>query len=150
MPRLVGAAQSVTAVSQDAVTTTFNSSGTLNTAQYTTSLQYLVIAGGGGGGGSNAGSNHVGAKGSASSIAGTPITTITSEGGGGGGTGASYSPYPYPGISGGSGGGGGTTFYPRGTGTSNQGYPGGYGSRAANTGADVAGGEPLQTLYRNH
>jgi len=80
MPRLIGAGQAVTSVSQDAVTTTFNSSGTLTTAQYTTQLQYLMIAGGGGGGGTNAGTMTVGTRGSASSIAGTPIFTSNTGG----------------------------------------------------------------------
>jgi len=39
---------------QSAVTTTFNSSGTLTTAANTVSIDYLVVAGGGGGGIENA------------------------------------------------------------------------------------------------
>jgi hypothetical protein len=38
------------AVVQPEVITTFNSSGTLTTAPYTTEVEYLVVAGGGGGG----------------------------------------------------------------------------------------------------
>jgi hypothetical protein len=41
MPRLVGAAQTVTSATQDAVITTFNSSGTLTTAPLTIKLTYL-------------------------------------------------------------------------------------------------------------
>ena len=37
------------AVVQPEVITTFNSSGTLTTAPYTTAVEYLVVAGGGGG-----------------------------------------------------------------------------------------------------
>ncbi len=43
MPRLIGAIQNTTP--QPAVITTFNSSGTLTTAPYTTELQYVVVAG---------------------------------------------------------------------------------------------------------
>ena len=73
---------------QSAVTTTFNSTGTLTTGTHTTSLQYLIVAGGGGGGGHPvSGTFTVGTRGGDSSIAGTPITTVTSTGGGGGDTG---------------------------------------------------------------
>ena len=74
---VIGVSNAVQDISQSEVISTFNSSGTLTTEQHTTQLQYLIIAGGGGGGGSNGGANHVGVKGSDSSIAGTPITTVT-------------------------------------------------------------------------
>ena len=50
MPRLVGAAQTVISETQDAVITTFNSSGTFTAAPLTTQANILVLAGGGGGG----------------------------------------------------------------------------------------------------
>ena len=49
MPRLIGAAQSVS--NQDAKITTFNSSGTFAAQPLSEQATILVIAGGGGGGG---------------------------------------------------------------------------------------------------
>ena len=49
MPKLIGAAQSVSNITQDAVITTFNSSGTFTAATHTTQAWVLVVAGGAGG-----------------------------------------------------------------------------------------------------
>jgi len=48
MPRLIGAAQAVTNITQNAVITTFNSSGTFTAATHTTNAWILAVAGGGG------------------------------------------------------------------------------------------------------
>jgi len=50
-------------VAQPAVITTFNSSANLTTAPYTTSVQYVIVAGGGAGGANGNGSGGGGAGG---------------------------------------------------------------------------------------
>ena len=55
---------------QDAVITTFNSSGTLTTAARTTAVQYVIVAGGGAGGANGNGSGGGGAGGYRSSVPG--------------------------------------------------------------------------------
>jgi hypothetical protein len=65
MPRLVGAAQTVTSGTQDAVSNTFTASGTLTTAEFTSEVTYLVVGGGGAGGSTNAGGFEQGGGGGA-------------------------------------------------------------------------------------
>jgi hypothetical protein len=93
-----------------------------------------------GGGGSVPSSGQRGNDGTASSISGSGITTISSTGGGaGGGSGGS----PNAGGAGGSGGGGGgNSGQPGGSGTANQGYDGGTGYNvvAAASGGGGGGG----------
>ena len=55
---------------QDAVITTFNSSGTLTTAPRSTAVQYVIVAGGGGGDAAAAGAGGGGAGGYRSSVPG--------------------------------------------------------------------------------
>jgi hypothetical protein len=104
---------------------TYGSSGGGGSAEssltFTPNTVYTITVGAGGSGAS--GQGNVGVN---SSISGSGISTITSNGGGKGGTGAS----PFAGTSGGSGAGGsrdgsGNTG---GSGTSNQGYAGANGS----------------------
>src|SRR5210317_571872 len=77
-------------VEQPEVITTFNSSGTLTTAPYTTSVDYLVVAGGGSGGGGTAGGGGAGGFRTATGFSVSAATSypITVGAGGAGVTGA--------------------------------------------------------------
>ena len=69
---------------QDAIITTFNSSGTLTTASTTSTVEYLVIAGGGSGGGEIAGGGGAGGYRTASNFSVNPSTSYSITVGGGG------------------------------------------------------------------
>jgi len=168
-------------VEQPEVITTFNASGNLTTAPYTTEVQYVIVAGGGGGD-VGAGSGGGGAGGYRSSVpgessgggasaeplspvtGGSPYPVVVGAGGAGkessytnpaatdngkegsdssfngivsiGGGGAGFVPNPTSSRNGGSGGG---ASYSNGggSGTANQGYPGGI---ARYSGGDLNGG----------
>ena len=92
---------------------------------------YTITVGAGGSAGTDNG--QVAGSGSASSIAGSDITDITTVGGGGG------SPLTNNGATGGSGGGGGNGTN-GGAGTANQGYAGGNSAVASNQGSGGGGG----------
>ena len=154
------------------IITTFNSSGTLTTAPYTTSVDYLVVAGGGGGGNGNGGDAAggggaggfrtgssfpvtsataypitVGGGGSNASGSNSSIgTSIVSTGGGRGGQalgGAGYS--------GGSGGGdaGFRNSSIGGSGIAGQGYAGGPGNPQGYASGSGGGPGGLGTAHPN-
>ena len=84
MPRLIGAAQTVTNITQDAVITTFNSSGTFTAATHTTVAWVLAVAGGAGGASQGSGGGaggHLEVPAHPVPISGVPVTV----GGGGAG-----------------------------------------------------------------
>src|SRR5210317_2042945 len=98
-------------VEQPEVITTFNSSGTLTTAPYTTSVDYLVVAGGGGGGNGNggdaAGGGGAGGFRTGSSFPVTSATAYPITVGGGGSNTADGNPSVFSSITSTGGGKGG-------------------------------------------
>ncbi len=99
----------------------------------------------GAGGSVQPGDNGEGIPGSASSIAGANITTISTVGGGGGGSTDSPNPSSGAGLPGGSGGGADNGS--GGTGTSNQGYAGGDSNSAGSYGGGGGGAGAVGTAY---
>jgi hypothetical protein len=99
----------------------------------------------GAGGSVQPGDNGEGIPGSASSIAGANITTISTVGGGGGGSTDSPNPSSGAGLPGGSGGG--ADCGAGGTGTSNQGYAGGSSNSPGNYGGGGGGAGAAGTSY---
>lgn len=123
---------------------TFTSSGTFYVSSVgdpavhgpeAVTVEYLVVGGGGGGGGNVSFSPYpwsgykFGYRGGSSEFDASGPTPISSTGGGGGAVYPSNPSTPADHMDGGSGGGGssGPTLDPGGSGTANQGYPGGVG-----------------------